>query len=69
MTECTDCGTTFDPERDTVGSSTRCPSCGADHANADRDVRGDGGGQVLEVPPDTTVRITIEVFPGGATDE
>lgn len=63
MTECTDCGTTFDPERDTIGTSTRCPSCGTDHPDATRETRSDGGEEVLEVPAGTTVRITIEVLP------
>jgi len=70
MIDCTECGTTFDPQRDTVGSGERCPSCGTDHPDAtadttaDRDPRSDGGEQVLEVPAGTTVRITIQDFPG-----
>lgn len=64
MIDCTSCDTTFDPERDTRGSGTRCPSCGTDHPDAPRP-RTDGGGgeEVLEVPAGATVRITIEILP------
>ena len=64
MIDCNQCGTTFDTERETTGSSTRCPSCGTNHDDATRP-RSDGGSEAtqLSVPTGTTVRITIEVLP------
>jgi len=66
MIDCTDCGTTFDPDRNATGTSTRCPSCGTDHPDATHDPRTDGGRDAteLQVGGGATVRITIEVLPG-----
>ena len=67
MLDCTNCDTTFNPERDTTGSSTRCPSCGTDHDDVPQP-RSDGGSDAthLRVTEGTTVRITIEILPDTA---
>lgn len=63
---CQNCGKTFDTDREPAtsgASTTRCPSCGTDHADAladvDDDSEDDDGQETTPAPGDGAASVTV----------